>query len=187
MERSNNIHPKLFWSVVASVVVLDVATKLLAFRFLPLRVPQPLLEDWFRLTLVYNRGAAFGLHLGDDSITRIAFTVLTLLALAILWKLYKEARDGEHVRVLAVSLVFAGAIGNLIDRVRWSRGVIDFLDVGIGASRWPTFNIADMAVTTGAISLAVVLWREESRHRKKEPVTAPPGASHAQSSGETAL
>ena len=60
-----------------------------------------------------------------------------------------------------------GAAGNLIDRIRSGRGVMDFLDVGVGALRWPTFNIADIAVSCGAIALAISLWREDSRRPPK--------------------
>jgi signal peptidase II len=63
--------------------------------------------------------------------------------------------------VLALSLVSAGAVGNLIDRLRSARGVVDFIDIGTATWRWPTFNVADIAVTTGAVLLAVVLWRED--------------------------
>ena len=66
-------------------------------------------------------------------------------------------------RTLAIALVCAGAVGNLIDRVRWSEGVVDFIDVGIGDMRWPTFNVADMAVSTGAFLLAWVLWGDDKR------------------------
>ena len=59
-------------------------------------------------------------------------------------------------------MVCAGAIGNLIDRIRSPLGVVDFIDVGIGDSRWPTFNVADMAVSIGAFLLAWVLWGEEN-------------------------
>src|SRR4051812_50064542 len=69
---------------------------------------------------------------------------------------------GDRFRQLALGLVAGGAIGNLIDRVRSGRGVVDFLDVGVGALRWPTFNVADIAVSCGAIALAISLWREEA-------------------------
>jgi len=83
-------------------------------------------------------------------------------ALIILWRMYRQTVSGDITRTLAVALVSSGALGNLIDRVRHEYGVVDFIDVGIGASRWPTFNIADMAVSTGAILLAWVLWNEDS-------------------------
>jgi signal peptidase II len=65
--------------------------------------------------------------------------------------------------VLAIALVAAGAVGNVIDRIRSEYGVVDFLDIGLGVHRWPTFNIADIAVSSGAFLLALVLWQEERR------------------------
>jgi signal peptidase II len=122
-------------------------------------VPHEVFGDVVRLTLVYNPGAAFGLNLGPQS--RWIFTVLTVVALVILWRLYRATPRGDMVRVLALSLVCAGAVGNLLDRLRSDLGVVDFLDVGVGATRWPTFNVADMAVSVGAVLLAWVLWQED--------------------------
>lgn len=158
MRRGSNA--LLFWPVVAIVTLIDIVTKAIAVRSLvPQRVPHEVVGDYFRLTLVYNPGAAFGLNLGPQS--RWIFTVLTVVALVILWRLYQSTRNGDLVRVLSLSLVCAGAIGNLIDRLRSDLGVVDFLDVGVGATRWPTFNVADMAVSVGAVLLAWVLWQED--------------------------
>lgn len=158
MQRSNAIR---FWPVVAVVVVLDAITKAAAVRHLvPQRVPHDVLGDWFRLTLVYNPGAAFGLGQGFTH-SRWLFLVLTTVALGILGWLYRTTRRGDVPRVLAIALVCAGAVGNLIDRVRHDLGVVDFIDIGIGATRWPTFNIADIAVSGGAMLLAWVLWQED--------------------------
>jgi signal peptidase II len=88
--------------------------------------------------------------------------VLTIGALFILGRLYRATRDGDLLRTLAISLVCAGAVGNLIDRIRSAQGVVDFIDVGIGDARWPTFNVADMAVSIGAFLLAWVLWGEDN-------------------------
>src|SRR3712207_5011669 len=132
----------------------------------PSRFPHEVFGDWVRLTLVYNPGAAFGLHLGPYS--RWIFTALTLGALVILWRLMQATRAGDTPRVLAIALVTSGAIGNLIDRIRSSQGVVDFLDVGIGQHRWPTFNVADMAVSGGAFLLSWVLWREEREAEEAE-------------------
>lgn len=149
----------LFLPVVIGLVGADRLTKSIAERFLVLYVPRDVWGDTLRWTLVYNPGAAFGLHLGPWS--RWIFLALTVGALVILANLYRATRDGDHWRTLAISLVTAGAIGNLIDRVISPRGVVDFIDVGIGTARWPTFNVADMAVSTGAILLALVLWAED--------------------------
>jgi signal peptidase II len=158
--QSGNGNAGLFWPVVAVVTFIDVTTKALATRLLvPQRVPHEVIGDAMRFTLVYNPGAAFGLHVGPYS--RWVFMTLTVVALAILAWLYQATREGHFSRVLALALVCGGAIGNLIDRVRSDVGVVDFIDVGLGDSRWPTFNIADMAVSTGAFLLAWVLWEDD--------------------------
>jgi signal peptidase II len=150
----------LFWPVIAVVAVLDIVTKAIAVRALvPQRVPHEVLGDALRLTLVYNPGAAFGLNLGPQS--RWIFTALTVVALVILGRLYRSTQRGDTVRVLSLALVCAGALGNLLDRMRSDLGVVDFIDVGIRTARWPTFNVADMAVSTGAVLLAWVLWQED--------------------------
>lgn len=149
-----------FLVVVAGIVVVDAVTKLLAVdRLSPPYIPHEVLGETFRLTLVYNPGAAFGLHLGPWS--RWIFLGLTLVALVVLWRMYRASGPGDRAKVAAIAMVSGGALGNLVDRVRSARGVVDFLDVGVGAWRWPTFNVADIAVSCGAVLLAIVLWREE--------------------------
>lgn len=146
--------------ILLFVVLLDVITKAIAVAALePSGVPRPVFGEWLRFLLVYNPGAAFGLYLGEYS--RWIFMALTGGALIILWRLYRQTSDQDLLRVGAIGLVGAGAIGNFIDRVRDEIGVIDFIDVGFGAHRWPTFNVADMAVSGGAFLLAYVLWNEE--------------------------
>lgn len=173
MQRGRANTP-LFWSVLVTIVVADVVTKALAVNALvPQRIPHEVLGETLRFTLVYNPGAAFGLHLGDYS--RWIFMVLTIGALVILGKLYRTTRDGDLTRTLAVGLVCAGAVGNLIDRIRSPLGVVDFIDVGIGASRWPTFNVADMAVSVGAFLLAWVLWGEDNEAERSKLAVAGEG------------
>ena len=160
----------LFWSVAGTVLASDVASKAFAVASLaPVGLERPVIGEWLRWKLVYNPGAAFGLHLGAYS--RPVFILLSLVALAILWRVYTTARPGDRWRVLAVALVTGGAIGNLLDRLRAAQGVVDFIDIGVGASRWPTFNIADIAVSVGAVLLAWVLWTEEEE--EDDQVAAP--------------
>lgn len=173
MPRSNSrsrARPALFWSLVTGVVALNVITKLAAMQVLPgQRVPRDVLGDWVRLTLVFNRGAAFGLNLGPWS--REIFLVLTVLALVILARLYRTTRPDDVLRVIALGLVCGGAIGNLIDRLRSPIGVVDFMDIGFRDWRWPTFNVADIAVSSGAFLLAWALWGEDRRAASPPAVT----------------
>jgi signal peptidase II len=162
MARSDDrlLSPMRFLGIVAGIVVLDQFSKFLAVdRLTPAYTPHEVLGEWFRLTLVFNKGAAFGLTLGPWS--RWIFIALTIVAVAVMWRLYRTSPPGAHWRVRALLLVTAGALGNFIDRVASGRGVVDFFDLGVGVHRWPTFNIADIAVSTGAVLLAIVLWREE--------------------------
>ena len=175
MERSR-ADERLFWSVIVTILVADFVTKRIAVeQLMPRRMPHEVVGDWLRFTLVYNPGAAFGLHLGEYS--RWIFTVLTFVALAILWRLYRQTQPGDRVRLLALSLVCGGAVGNLVDRIRSSSGVVDFIDVGIGDLRWPTFNVADMAVSTGAFLLAYVLWGEDREAAALAATSTPPPLS----------
>ncbi len=153
----NGAKTKWFWAIVSSVVVLDFITKQIAVARLS-RIPLNVVGDWLRLRLVYNPGAAFGVHVGSYS--RWVFMLLAIVALGVLGAMVVKTARTERFRLTALALVCGGAIGNLIDRVRSSRGVVDFIDVYIGPVHWPTFNVADMAVTCGAIALAVVLWQE---------------------------
>jgi signal peptidase II len=156
----NGRNGRLFWPILVAIVASDVVTKAVAVQTLvPEKVPHEVIKDWLRFTLVYNPGAAFGLHVGDHS--RWVFMALTIAALLILGRLYIASREGDRARVLSLALVCGGALGNLMDRIRSERGVVDFIDVGVRDARWPTFNVADMAVSIGAFLLAIVLWAED--------------------------
>jgi signal peptidase II len=144
---------------VAGVLVFDVGTKLLVQRHLYLYQQVDVIGEYLRLTYIYNPGAAFGISVGPHS--RLIFLGLSVVALGALVGMYVYTPSWDRVRLMAISLICGGAIGNLIDRVRSEAGVVDFLDVGVGDIRWPVFNIADIAVTTGAIILALSLWKEE--------------------------
>ena len=150
----------LFWGTLASVVVTDAASKAAAVAALVMPHNEiAVFGDWLRWRLVYNPGAAFGHHAGAYS--RVIFTVLTVAALGILARVFLSTRPGDRPRLVAVGLVTGGALGNLVDRLRSSLGVVDFIDVGVGDIRWPTFNVADIAVSTGALLLAWVLWVDD--------------------------
>lgn len=153
-------NPWLFWSVIIIVVALDVGSKAAAvYSLTPAYTPHEIIGNVVRFTLAYNPGAAFGFNLGSAS--RWIFTALTIVALAVLANLYRATREGDFARVLALALVSAGAVGNLIDRIRWSVGVVDFIDVGLGDHRFWTFNVADSAVTVGAFLLGWVFLQQD--------------------------
>jgi signal peptidase II len=166
--RSASPNSRVFWGAAVIVVVLDVITKRLAERYLTELLPHRVIGDVVRLTLVHNPGAAFSMSLGG--LSRYIFGLFALVALVILWRLYRQSSSRDIARVLALGLAWGGAAGNLLDRVRSGRGVVDFIDIGVRSIRFWTFNVADSAVTIGALILAWVLWHEdrESERRKKQ-------------------
>ncbi len=160
---------RLFWLAASVVVVADFATKLLAEATLALRSAVPVVGETVQLRLVYNPGAAFGLHLGPWS--RWIFLVVAVVAIVVLDRMSRTAMSGDRLRQLSTGLVTGGAFGNLVDRIRSGQGVVDFLDVGIGIHRWPTFNVADIGVSCGAILLAWSLWLEDNEREKRSATT----------------
>ncbi|MGQ0714045.1 MAG: signal peptidase II [Gemmatimonadaceae bacterium] len=167
-----------FWGLIAVVLVLDVVTKAVAERALaPRGIPHEVMGDWLRLTLVYNTGAAFGISLGVYS--RWLFLGLAIIALVILGRLYRQTPDTDRFRIASIGLVCAGAVGNVIDRIRHPMGVVDFIDIGVGVHRWPTFNVADMAVSIGAFMLAWSLWAEDRARARTAAASVSSSAERA--------
>jgi signal peptidase II len=180
---------RLYWGAGLGVLALDAVTKYLAEEYLLRSAGRSVLADLIQLRLVYNPGAAFGLDLGPMS--RWIFMSIAIAAVVLLFRYHRAAQRGDWFRQLALGLVSGGAIGNLVDRVRSSQGVVDFLDLGVGAWRWPTFNVADMAVSCGAIALALSLWQEDARReaetspgRPLPPEPTPPQPAAETVSGE---
>ena len=148
-------------ALIVAIVAAAQITKHLAVAALVPHLPRDVVGNAVRFTLTYNPGAAFGMHLGRAS--RWAFPLLTLLILGFLVRLYRSLPPAERALRLALAAVMGGALGNLVDRFRSPAGVVDFIDVGVGDVRFWTFNVADSAVSVGAVLLVLLLWRFESR------------------------
>jgi signal peptidase II len=133
----------MIFIIVLSVLSLDQFTKFLVTRNLPYNQSIPVIKGILHLTPIHNRGAAFGLL--KNQVPLFIFTSLFAIAL-----IYAELKSNRHRKLYGVSLslILAGALGNLIDRLFFGY-VIDFLDFRI----WPVFNVADSAITIGAILL----------------------------------
>jgi len=157
---------RLFGVVALAVLIGDLISKQVVERVLLGIPPVAVLGEWIQLRLVYNQGAAFGLDLGPFS--RWIFLLIALVAIVLLYRLSRSSGPGDTLRHVACGLVAGGAAGNLLDRIRGAQGVVDFIDVGIGTHRWPTFNLADMGVSCGAIVLALSLWLEDARRSRAE-------------------
>ena len=157
----------VYLGVSLAVVVLDQITKAIVAARIPLHDTIPVIRGFFDLTHVKNTGAAFGLFASLSSPARA--TILTAVAggvfLAVLaWSLTSPVTLTRLQTALA--LVQGGAVGNLIDRVRF-QSVTDFLRFYVDRWEWPSFNVADSAISVGVVLLAWNIWR----HPQKEPET----------------
>jgi signal peptidase II len=150
---------RVFWPILLTLLVADCASKELAETYLGLHTPREVAGSFIRLSLAHNSGAAMGLSFGASS--RIALSALAVLALVVLGRLYASTRTTARLRAAALGLIVGGAVGNLLSRLLSERGVTDFIDIGLGAWRFWTFNLADTGITVGAALLLVVLRREK--------------------------
>jgi len=156
-----------FWTAAVLVAVLDLWTKAMVIRELPLgSAPIEVIGEFVRLRHIRNTGGLFGLFPGNA----LVFAAVSVVAVGvILWILHRSP-GRERVQQIALGLVLGGAIGNFHDRIRY-QNVVDFLDVGVGGHRWPTFNVADSGVSVGVVLLVIWLTVQE-RRRERELASA---------------
>ena len=167
-QQSSISKATVFWPTLIIVYALDFITKRLVVSSLsPAYVPHRIIGDYVRFTLAYNRDAAMGLSLGDYS--RAGFTITAAAVLVVLFALYRRTPANSLASVIALAMIAGGALGNLTDRIRSSLGVVDFIDVGVGSTRFWTFNVADAAVTCGAVLLAVVSMKRDKIEQGAAP------------------
>lgn len=143
----------MVFAVVAFILFLDQLTKFLITKNLFYNQSVPVIKGVFHFTLVHNRGAAFGILKNQVPF----FIIASILAIVLISLSLKEKRHSRNY-IFFLSLILAGAIGNLIDRLTYGY-VIDFLDFRI----WPVFNIADSAITVGAVLLGLSLLKLEKK------------------------
>jgi signal peptidase II len=153
----------LFLSITSLVVLLDQLSKIWIVGSLRLHEGFPLIDGFFNIVHVRNPGAAFGFLAGAPPLFRsVFFIAVTVAAILLILRYLRVSRIEEPFLVWALALILSGAVGNLIDRVRFGE-VVDFLDVYVGTYHWPAFNVADSAISVGAVILMMVLLS----HRKE--------------------
>jgi signal peptidase II len=136
------------------VIILDQASKLFITRTIGYYQSTPVIRGFANLVHVRNRGMAFGLMNRPDAGVSFYFLIaITIIAVLLILFWFTRIKHEDRTILIGLSLILGGAIGNLIDRIR-IREVIDFVDVFIGSHHWPAFNVADSAITIGAMWLA---------------------------------
>lgn len=157
---------RIFVLAATICLLLDQLSKIYIDRTFSLYQSLPVVENFFHITYLRNPGAAFGI-LADSSIRLPFFIGVSLLAiLGILWYQRRVPRS-DSWQHLTLGLIFSGAVGNLIDRIRFGE-VIDFLDVHWYQYHWPAFNIADSAICVG-VGLILVRTIRDERLKKNLP------------------
>ena len=148
----------LFCGLSVLFIGCDQVTKQIVKERLVEGVSTSYLHDTFRLVYVQNTGAM--LNLGDSLPPKLSFWLLSILPLILLTALFihslRNAATMKPIQLLCFCLIFAGGIGNIIDRILFDRHVTDFLNVGLGSIRTGIFNVADLCVTCGVIGILVI-------------------------------
>ena len=157
---------QILLAVSALVLVLDQLTKIYIDRTMELHSSITVIEGFFNITYLRNKGAAFGI-LADSAWRLPFFLLVSTIAVAVILVVIKRLRDDQVLNAASLSLIFSGALGNLIDRVRLGE-VIDFLDVHWKGHHWPAFNIADSAICVGVFLLAIEMIQEERREKASQ-------------------
>jgi signal peptidase II len=154
----------LFLATATLVILFDQLTKAWILSTLSLHQGFAVIGGFFNIVHVRNPGAAFGFLAGASPAFRSAFFLaVTIVAILSILHYLRTSRTEDLLLVFSLALILAGAVGNLIDRIRFGE-VVDFLDVYIGSYHWPAFNVADSAISTGAAILVLLLLR---RRREK--------------------
>jgi signal peptidase II len=141
-------YTKLF-VISGLVVLLDQVTKLLILKNLPLFHSTTVIPGFFNITHILNPGGAFGFLAHQNSHFRnLLFLLASSIAIGCIYFFYKNVSNTQPLLASGLALIFGGAVGNLMDRIRFGK-VVDFLDFYVGSHHWPAFNVADSAITVG--------------------------------------
>ncbi len=152
----------MYFFLIAFIIILDQGAKQLALSYLVLNQSIPLIKGMLNLSLTYNYGAAFSILQNKQT---FLITITIMVSGTILFLLIKNIRDGHWSLMLSLAMVFAGGIGNLIDRIRIGY-VIDYMEIKF--IQFPVFNVADMAVVSGSFLLVIYILFVEGRIQKNK-------------------
>ncbi|MFQ5579984.1 MAG: signal peptidase II [Nitrospiria bacterium] len=160
----------LFLGVIGGGVILfDQISKLYIDRAFRLHESITVIDGFFSLTYIRNPGAAFGLFAEhNEGFRSVFFAAVSVIALFLLAYFFWEMPKEETLGLVAISLLYGGAIGNMIDRFRLGE-VIDFLDFYVGKFHWPAFNVADSAITVGISLLLFHVYFHKDGIKDKKP------------------
>ncbi|MFO7892022.1 MAG: signal peptidase II [bacterium] len=149
--------------IAGLIVIIDQISKIIIKESMYLGQSIELAGNFLKITYIENPGIAFGIRVGSP----IIFTILSLLASIGILMYIIYNRNGDKVLKYGLTIILGGALGNLIDRLFMQR-VVDFIDVGIGSTRWPVFNVADSAVVIGMFILIYTMIKIEKEEKNSQ-------------------
>jgi signal peptidase II len=159
------LHDLVPLAIAVAVVFVDQLTKQWIMTNFALHEQQSIIPGFFDLVYVTNTGAAFGFLAGSKTwLRQVFFIAVSIVALVVIIYAYDHLKKQTRIFIYALGLIAGGAVGNLIDRLRFG-SVVDFLDFYLGTHHWPAFNAADSAITTG---VALFLLGTLLQHRKEK-------------------
>jgi len=158
-----------FLAIVAMVVGFDQLTKQWIVNTFSLYESRVCIPGFFNITYLTNKGAAFGFLAGQSGAWRhYLFLVLGTVALVVIGVAWSRMRQAHPLYAISLPMIAGGALGNLIDRIRFG-SVVDFLDVHIQGHHWPAFNVADSAISMGVVVFFIANILEEKERRRSNP------------------
>lgn len=155
---------KLFSLIATAGLIVDQASKIYIDRSMSLYQSIPVIDGLFNLFYIRNKGAAFS-FLSNASWRLPFFILVSIVASLVILIAFRKLRDDQKLAQVSLALIFSGAVGNLIDRIRLGE-VIDFLDFYWKTHHWPSFNIADTCICVGVALLALDMLKEERTHKQ---------------------
>lgn len=165
---STSVRYLLLGLLSLAIIVVDQITKVYVMQAMRLHESIPVIPNFFSITYIRNPGAAFGFLSSSSGSFRFVFFGLTsIFAMGLLGTILVRMPKHDWMGQLSVAAILGGAIGNLLDRLRYGE-VIDFLDFYVDAYHWPAFNVADSAITVGVVFL--ILHFAFEKHPDDAPV-----------------
>ncbi len=158
-----------FYLIALAVILLDQAAKLVIVLTLRLGQGIPVIHGFFDIVFVLNPGAAFGfLATLSEQVRNPFFILISVVAVILILLYHRRYVQSHHLVSVGLGLILGGAVGNLIDRLRYGM-VVDFLDVHVFQYHWPAFNVADSAISIGVSLMILDMLLDWRRERRKAP------------------
>jgi len=157
-------------SLAGAIILLDQVTKIYIHTEFSVGQSVQIIQGFFDFTYVRNTGAAFGFLRNANEVFRTAFFLsITPLAMIMILGILYTTKEEDNIQICSLSLIFAGAVGNYLDRIRLGY-VIDFLDFYYQPKDWhyPAFNVADIAIVVGVFTLIILTLKEEYHLKKSK-------------------